>query len=126
MSEVQILSPRPVSGAIARYRRKANKEIEAMKVRIYRPAKTAMQSGQARTEKWLLEFEPAAARSRNPLTGWTSSADTRGQVRLSFETLEEAIAYSDRQGFTYTVQVPHRAKRRAKSYADNFRFQRPA
>jgi NADH dehydrogenase ubiquinone Fe-S protein 4 len=95
-----------------------------MKVRIYRPAKTAMQSGEARTHKWVLEFEPTEPRSRDPLTGWTSSADTRSQVRLSFDTLEEAIAYADRQGYTYSVQVPHRSKIRPKNYADNFRLQR--
>ena len=76
--------------------------------------------------KWLLEFEPALPRTRDQLTGWTGSADMRRQVRLQFDTLEEAIAYADRQGFTYTVQMPHRVKRRSKSYADNFRFRRPA
>ena len=96
-----------------------------MKVRIYRPARTAMQAGEANTHKWVLEFEPAEARTRDPLTGWTSSADTRAQVRLKFDTLEEAIAYADRQGFTYSVQVPHRPKIRPKSYADNFRYNRP-
>jgi hypothetical protein len=85
-----------------------------------------MQSGEAGSQKWMLEFEPAAPRSRDPLMGWTSSADTRRQVRLQFETLEEAIAYADRQGFTYSVQVPHRMKRRPKSYAENFRYRRPA
>ena len=96
-----------------------------MKVRIYRPAKTAMQSGEAGTVKWVLEFEPTEPRSRDPLTGWTGSADTRSQVRMKFDTLEEAIAYADRQGHTYSVQVPHRAKRRPKSYAENFRYRRP-
>ena len=97
-----------------------------MKVRIYRPARTAVQSGEAGTHKWKLEFEPAVPSTRNPLTGWTASADTRTQVHLSFDTLEEAIAYADREGFSYTVQVPHRTKHRAKSYAENFRFRRPA
>ena len=96
-----------------------------MKVRIYRPAKTAMQSGEAGTVKWVLEFEPTEPRSRDPLTGWTGSADTRSQVRIKFDTLEEAIAYADRQGHTYSVQVPHRPKIKPKSYADNFRYGRP-
>lgn len=96
-----------------------------MKVRIYRPARTAMQSGQALTHDWVMEFEPGAARTRSALMGWTGSVDTRSQVKLRFETLEEAIAYADRQGHTYSVQMPHRPKRRVKSYADNFRFQRP-
>jgi len=97
-----------------------------MKVRIFRPAKTAMQAGEARTLKWLLEFEPATPRLRDPLMGWTGSRDTRRQVLLTFDTLEEAIAYADRQGYTYSVQVPHRPKRRPKSYAENFRYRRPA
>ena len=97
-----------------------------MKVRIFRPAKTAMQSGEAGTQKWLLEFEPSTPYPRDPLMGWTGSADTKRQIRLRFETLEEAIAYADRQGFTYSVQVPHRMKRRPKSYAENFRYQKPA
>ena len=97
-----------------------------MKVRIFRPARTAMQSGEALTHKWVVEFEPAMPRTRDQLTGWTGSADMRRQVRLRFDTLEEAIAYADRQGYTYTVQMPHRQKRRAKSYAENFRFRRPA
>ena len=56
--------------------------------------------------------------------GWTGSRDTRRQLKLKFDTLEEAIAYADRQGHTYSVQVPHRTKRRPKSYADNFRYDR--
>lgn len=97
-----------------------------MKVRIFRPARTAMQSGEALTHKWVLEFEPTLPRSRDQLMGWTGSADMWRQIRLRFDTLEEAIAYADRQGYTYTVQMPHRAKRRAKSYADNFRYRPPA
>ena len=95
------------------------------KVRIFRPARSAMQAGEANTHKWVLEFEPAEPRGRDPLTGWTSSADMRSQVRLTFATLEEAIAYADRQGLTYSVQVPHRPRIKPKSYADNFRFHRP-
>jgi hypothetical protein len=97
-----------------------------MKVRIFRPARTAMQSGEAGTQKWLLEFEPSGPRWLEPLMGWTASKDTRRQLKLKFDTLEEAIAYADRQGYTYSVQVPHRPKHRPKSYADNFRFRRPA
>ena len=63
-----------------------------MLARIYRPAKTAMQSGKAKSRDWRLEFEPASARTQDPLTGWTSSTDMNGQVRLSFETPEEAVA----------------------------------
>ena len=95
-----------------------------MTVRIFKPAKTAMQSGEARTKESILEFEPAAPRSVDPLMGWTSSSDTRAQVRLEFDTKEEAIAYATREGLAYTLIEPKPRKPIRKSYADNFRFGR--
>ena len=75
-----------------------------MRVRIYQPSKTAMQSGRGGTKRWVLEFEPGARREMDPLMGWTSSRDTRAQVRMSFDTLEEAVAYAEKQGYAYSVQ----------------------
>jgi hypothetical protein len=95
-----------------------------MRVRIYQPAKTAMQSGRGNSRKWLMEFEPAARRAIDPLMGWTSSPDTRAQVKLYFDTAEEAIAHARRQGFAYTVDKPHDRAIRPKSYSDNFRSDR--
>jgi hypothetical protein len=95
-----------------------------MLARIYKPAKTAMQSGTARTKDWLLEFEPAAARTLDPLMGWTSSGDTLAQVRLAFDTKEEAIAFAERQGIAFQVFEPRPRKLNVKAYADNFRFGR--
>ena len=95
-----------------------------MQVRIFQPAKTAMQSGWAGTDKWLLEFAPGAPRVADPLMGWTSSTDTRTQVRLSFDTKAEAIAFAEKHGLPYLVEEPHRRKIRPKSYADNFRYDR--
>jgi hypothetical protein len=92
--------------------------------RIYRPAKTAMQSGQARTKLWLLEFDRAEPQAIEPLMGWTSSGDTRRQVKLWFDTKEEAIAYATREGIAYRVEEPQEAKRRTIAYADNFKFNR--
>ena len=69
-----------------------------MLARIFIPAKTAMQSGKANTREWLLEFEPASARVSDPLMGWTISSDMNGQVRLPFDTREEAVAYAQRHG----------------------------
>ena len=92
--------------------------------RIYRPAKTAMQSGKAKTRDWLLEFEPASARTVDPLMGWTSSDDMNGQVRLSFETSDEAIAYAERHGIAFQLIDPKPAKKIIKAYADNFAFGR--
>ena len=91
-----------------------------MLARIFRPAWTAMQSGKAKTRDWILEFEPAAARSNDPLMGWTSSGDMRGQVRLSFDTREEAVAYAERYGIPFRLHEPEEAPVILKAYADNF------
>jgi hypothetical protein len=95
-----------------------------MTARIFKPARTAMQSGEARTKEWVLEFEPASPRSADPLMGWTSSSNTQTQVRLEFDTKEEAIAYATREGLAYTLAEPKPRKPIRKSYADNFRFGR--
>jgi hypothetical protein len=76
--------------------------------RIYKPARTAMQSGKARTREWVLDYEPEEPREIEPLMGWTASGDMRQQVRLRFNAAEEAIAYCERH-------IP---------YADNFSFKR--
>lgn len=94
------------------------------RVRIFRPAKTAMQSGQAGTQEWMLEFEPGSRRFHDPLMGWIGSRDTQTQVRLRFDTREEAIAYAERNGYAYAVREPHQHRIRPKSYADNFRAPR--
>jgi hypothetical protein len=95
-----------------------------MQIRIYQPAKTAMQSGMAGTLKWVLEFPPDAPRVADPIMGWTSSTDTRAQVQLTFDTKEEAVAFAEKHGLPYLVEEPHRLKFRPKSYADNFRYDR--
>ena len=74
-----------------------------MTARIYKPAKTAMQSGHAKTQEWVLNYEPEQPREVEPLMGWTSSGDMRQQVRLRFDTVEEAIAYCERHGIAYQV-----------------------
>jgi hypothetical protein len=95
-----------------------------MVARIYRPAQTAMQSGPARSKEWLLEYEPEAAREIDPLMGWTSSRDMRSQIRLSFDTEAEAIAYAEHNGIAYRLERPKPRRPVRKSYADNFRFGR--
>ena len=95
-----------------------------MTARIFKPARTAMQSGEARTKDWVLEFEPETPRSADPLMGWTSSSDTQRQVRIEFDTKEEAIAYATREGISYMLAEPKPRKPIRKSYADNFRYGR--
>lgn len=92
------------------------------KVRIYRPAKNAMQSGRGNAKQWVVEFEPAA-KEIDPLMGWIGSRDTRNQLRLRFASKDEAVAYAEREGLAFSVydELPRRPMR-PKSYAENFRF----
>jgi hypothetical protein len=95
-----------------------------LRARIYQRPKSAMQSGVADTHEWLLDFEPAEARRADPLMGWSGSSDTQAQVRLRFDTREEAIAYAAKNGLSYEVELAHARAFRPKAYADNFRFGR--
>ena len=92
--------------------------------RIYRPSKTAMQSGRAQTRNWLLEYEPASPRTPDPLMGWSSARDTLNEVRMRFATLDEAVAFAKKHGLDYTISEPHARTPKPKSYADNFRYDR--
>ncbi|MFC5385498.1 ETC complex I subunit [Aquamicrobium segne] len=95
-----------------------------MSARIFSPAKTAMQSGTAKTGHWVLEFEPEQRLKIDPLMGYTTSGDMKRQIRLRFQTREEAIAYAEREGLAYEVQEPNPPKRRQISYAENFSHDR--
>lgn len=95
-----------------------------MSALIYSPARTAMQSGTARTGHWVLEFEPETPRKIDPLMGYTTSSDMKSQVRLRFDTREEAEAYARANGIAYRVEEPNEPRRRNISYSDNFRYDR--
>ncbi len=95
-----------------------------MSARIYSPAKTAMQSGTARTGHWVLEFDPEQPRKIDPLMGYTTSGDMKSQIRLTFATREEAIAYAEKNGLAYRVQEPKSSQRKQISYSANFSFER--
>lgn len=95
-----------------------------MVARIYKPARTAMQSGPARTKDWVLEHEASQPREIDPLMGWTSSRETSTQIRLEFESKEEAIAYAERNGIAYRLSEPAARKIQRRTYADNFKFGR--
>jgi len=94
------------------------------KVRIYRPAKTAMQSGRL-ARKWVVEYEPSDRKSPDALMGWNGSRDTLSQLKLKFDSQEDAIAYAKREGLEYVV-VPEATCKpsKPKNYADNFAFNR--
>src|SRR6188768_2281830 len=97
------------------------KGLKRMLARIFRPSKTAMQSGRAKTAEWVLEFEPSDARRSDPLMGWTVTADTASsQVRLEFPSKDEAVRYAESHGIAFQLVDPAPAKRIIKAYADNF------
>lgn len=93
-----------------------------MQARIYRPARTAMSSGTAKTHAWVLDFVADTAREIDPLMGWTSSNDTQSQVRLTFATKDEALDYAKVHGIDAVVSEPQsrRANLRIGGYGENF------
>ena len=93
------------------------------RARIFKPAKTAMQSG-TRAPKWVLAYEPATRRQPEALMGWTSAEDTLNEVRLHFETMEDAVAFANKNGLDFTIIPPQDSTEKPKSYADNFRYDR--
>ena len=96
-----------------------------MLARIFKPSRTAMQSGKAGTTKWVLEYEPEERAAADPLMGYTSQADMRRQIRLEFDSSAEAIAYAERNAIPYMVVPDHEPAPKKLSYADNFRTGRP-
>jgi hypothetical protein len=95
-----------------------------MVARIYKPARTAMQSGQAKTKEWVLDYEPEQPRMVEPLMGWTSSADMKQELHLSFDTKEEAVAYCERNGIPHQVFETKPPTPIHISYSDNFVYSR--
>ncbi|MSO99377.1 MAG: oxidoreductase [Rhodospirillaceae bacterium] len=93
-------------------------------VRIYRPTKTAMQSGLRNTKQWLCEHEPGDAPVADGLMGWAGSHDTNRQLRMRFDTKEEAVAFAKKKGFEYRVIEPQARPLRPRAYADNFAFEK--
>ena len=95
-----------------------------MTARIYKPARTAMQSGTAKTKEWVLDYEPEQPRAIEPLMGWTSSGDMKQQLTIRFHSKEEAVAYCEREGIPYQVIEPKAPAHRQIAYSDNFAFRR--
>jgi len=97
-----------------------------MEVRIFKPAKTAMQSGRGNIKSWVMEFEPTDAATPDNLMGWSGSSDTTRQVKISFDSVDDAIAYAQKNGFAYSVQEEKTRRIKPKAYADNFATNRIA
>ena len=89
------------------------------KAKIYKPAKTSMQSGRGKTKKWLLRFEDINS-GINPLMGWESSTNTMSEIHLEFSSQEEAIKYAKKNNINYELIEPKERKIIKKSYANNF------
>jgi NADH dehydrogenase (ubiquinone) Fe-S protein 4 len=89
---------------------------------IYRPTKTATQSGNWNASHWLMDWDvlPKGHRWENPLMGWQSSADFMNGHRIQFKTKEAAIEFANKQGYEYFVQEPNQRKFVPKAYANNF------
>ncbi|EFL89940.1 ETC complex I subunit [Ahrensia sp. R2A130] len=95
-----------------------------MIARIYRPARTAMQSGKGKAKHWVLKYEAEGRKGTDPLMGYTATSDTLSQVSMRFETREDAVDYAERNDIAYRVQEPKEARRSAVSYSDNFKYDR--
>jgi len=95
-----------------------------MVARIYRPCKNAMQSGLGKTKLWRLEYEPESPKSHESIMGYTSSSDMKSQIKLTFESEADAIAYCNRHGIAYEVQSEQTRKHRNRTYSDNFKYGR--
>jgi hypothetical protein len=89
------------------------------RAKIYKPSRTAMQSGKRNTKKWVLEFDTLDT-TVNPLMGWESSKDTMSEVKLDFSTKEEATNYAKKNNIDYYIVEPQKRKIIKKSYTDNF------
>ena len=83
-----------------------------------------MQSGRGNSKQWVLVHEPTSPLAIEPLMGYTASDETLTQVRLFFDTREEAEAYCQRNGIPYTVQPDHEPPPQRSVYSDNFRYDR--
>ena len=89
--------------------------------RIFQRSKNAMQSGNARTGEWVLQFESHRPHLPDPLTGWSGGGDTQAQVTIAFPTLEAAQAYAEKNGIAVHLVPPAERKLKLQAYADNFR-----
>ena len=92
-----------------------------MAARIFQRSRNAMQSGKARADQWVLQFESLRPIRPDPLTGWSGGSDTQSQVTLTFPTLDAAKAYAEREGVAYHLVPAPETKLKIQSYADNFR-----
>ena len=95
-----------------------------MTIKIYKPSKTAMQSGYGKTKQWLAEYKSEVTTTKDTLMGWISSSDTRSQIKLFFNTKEQAIEWAIKNNYQFYVVEPHKRKIKLKTYESNFDMNR--
>ena len=95
-----------------------------MTIKIYKPSKTAMQSGYGKTKQWLAEYKSEVTTTKDILMGWTSSSDTRSQIKLFFDTKKQAINWAKKNNYQFYVEDYKKIKVKPKSYASNFDMNR--
>ncbi len=93
-----------------------------MHARIYKPSKSVTQSGRAKAETWVLEYESNASKAPESLMGWTSSDDTLSQISIKFSALKAAEEFAKEQGLEYTVLKPRDRKIKPRNYGDAFKY----
>jgi hypothetical protein len=98
-----------------------------MRVRVYKPAKSAAQSGRGNSHSWLVEPELLTSRVPDPIMGWASSGDTLAELkrRLRFPTQEDALAFVKGKGWEAVIEEPVERRIQPRNYLDNFRITRP-
>ena len=89
------------------------------KAKIYKPSKTAMQSGRNNSKNWIIEFNTKKP-GINPLMGWESSTDTLSEIKMDFSTKDNAIEYAKKNNIDFELIEPKKRKIIKKSYSDNF------
>jgi len=95
-----------------------------MTIKIYKPSKTSMQSGRGKTKKWLAEYISDVTTKKDILMGWTSSSDTKSQIKLFFDTKEQAVEWAKKNNYQFYVIEPQKRNIKPKSYASNFDINR--
>jgi hypothetical protein len=94
----------------------------AHNVKIYQPTKSTMQSGRGKTKRWVLEYDLVTKRAPESMMGWIASNDTLNQVKLQFDTAEQAIAYATKMGWKFALNEPHSRTIKGRTYLDNFKY----
>ncbi len=93
-----------------------------MTARIFKPCRSSAQSGLAQTKQWALEFTPKKGQDIDPIMGWSSSDDLYPtQVKLHFDSMEEAVDYAKRYNLDFTITQPHQATQKIKSYVNMYK-----